>query len=146
MKLAIRNILWPTDFSPLSLAAADPARNLARRFDATLHILHVAPILISDNTTAIEIDTCGPARRNLDRLMSTYFDDDQALVREVRVGTPWREICDYARSASIDLIVISTHGFTGLKHALLGSVAERVVQHAAGAVIVVKSSELAAVT
>jgi nucleotide-binding universal stress UspA family protein len=154
MSLAFRRVLWPTDFSPLSLAAADAARGLARAFGATLHVVHVAPLLVFDSTVARETagdllvsatDTRGPAQRELDRLVRDYFDDDRAVVREVRVGTPWYEICEYARAAAIDLIVIPTHGHTGLRHVLLGSVAERVIQHAPCAVLVVKSFELAAV-
>jgi nucleotide-binding universal stress UspA family protein len=59
----------------------------------------------------------------------------------VVVGTPWYEICRYARDAEIDLIVIATHGATGLRHLLMGSTAERVVQHATAPVLAVKSIE-----
>lgn len=154
MNLAFQNVLWPTDLSPLSLAAADTARGVARTFGARLHVLHVAPLLVPDSTVAMEtagdllassIDIRGTLLRELDRLVHDYFDDDSAVTRDVLVGTPWYEICEYARRASIDLIVISTHGRTGLRHVLLGSVAERVVQHAHCPVLVVKSFELATV-
>lgn len=154
MKPTIRNILWPTDFSPLSLAAADTARDLASRCGASLHVIHVAPMIVFDSTVAIEtagellaseIDTRGPAIIQLDRLVATYFDSGPPVVRSVLVGTAWKKICDYAKSASIDLIVVSTHGLTGLQHTLIGSVTERVVRHAPGPVLVVKNADLASV-
>ena len=154
MTPVFRNILWPTDFSPLSLAAADAALHLARRVGARLHVVHVAPILVPDSTIAMETggdllayqsDSRTQATRELNRLVDSYLYNDPAIIRGVRVGVPWYEICEYARSASIDIIVISTHGRTGFKHVLLGSVAERVVQHAPGPVLVVKSFELASI-
>src|SRR5438046_2829865 len=59
----------------------------------------------------------------------------------VRFGKPFQEICDAARGLKVDLIVISTHGYTGLKHAVLGSTAERVVRHAPCPVFVVREQE-----
>jgi len=59
----------------------------------------------------------------------------------VRFGKPFQEICDAARGLKVDLIVISTHGYTGLKHAVLGSTAERVVRHAPCPVLVVREQE-----
>jgi nucleotide-binding universal stress UspA family protein len=150
--LAIRNILWPTDFSPLSLSAGDAARQVATVTGARLHIVSVAALLVPDSSIVMETagdvlvssaDVRGPVRRELDQLIRDYFGNDAAVTREALVGVPWREICEYARRASIDLIVISTHGRTGLRHVLLGSVAERVVQHAPCPVLVIKSFELA---
>lgn len=149
----IRNILWPTDFSPLSLAAADTARNFARQFGAKLHVLHVAPILVADRTIGMEtggdmlvgrVDT-RDFELKLDRLISDYLAGVSDVQRDVCAGVVWNEICQYATRASIDLIVIATHGQTGLKHVLLGSVSERVVQHAPCSVLVVKNPELARV-
>jgi len=147
----IKNILWPTDFSPLSLAAADAARNFARQFGARLHVLHVAPLLVADRTIGMEtggdlLVGRGDTRDlelKLDNLVSDYLSGVPDVDRVVRVGVAWNEICEYAKQASIDLIVIATHGQTGLKHVLLGSVSERVVQHAHCSVLVVKNPELA---
>lgn len=153
MKRIYKNILWPTDFSALSLAAADTARTLAREFEAQLHVLHVAPLLVADRTIAVETggdlmvaagDTRG-FELKLQRLVNDYLDGVSAIVPIVRVGVAWNEICRYAMEASIDLIVIATHGQTGIKHVLLGSVSERVVQHAHCSVLVVKNPELAKV-
>jgi nucleotide-binding universal stress UspA family protein len=59
----------------------------------------------------------------------------------VREGTPYKEICDGARRLGADLIVLTTHGFTGLKHVWLGSTAERVVRHAHCPVLAVRKLE-----
>jgi nucleotide-binding universal stress UspA family protein len=59
----------------------------------------------------------------------------------VRLGHPYQEITDAARELKVDLIVISTHGYTGLKHVLLGSTAERIVRHAPCPVLTVREKE-----
>ena len=151
MTRTFKNILWPTDFSPLSLAAADTARTLVRDFEAHLHVLHVAPMLVGDCTIAVEtggdlLVAPGDTREfknKLRQLVSDYLCGVPAIESTVRVGVAWNEICNYAKEASIDLIVIATHGQTGLKHVLLGSVSERVVQHAHCSVLVVKNPVLA---
>jgi universal stress protein A len=154
MKPTFRSVLWPTDFSPLSLAAADTAQALAQVFGARLHVVHVVAPLIPDSTIAMETagdllvsaaDIRGQLKSGLDRLVNDYFGADKTVIGEILVGTPWHEICEYARRSAIELIVLSTHGRTGLKHVLLGSVAERVVQHAHCPVFVVKNSILSAI-
>jgi len=62
-----------------------------------------------------------------------------AVVTKAILGTSWTTICGYAERAEIDLIVVATHGRTGLRHVLIGSTAERIVQHAPCPVLVVKS-------
>jgi nucleotide-binding universal stress UspA family protein len=60
---------------------------------------------------------------------------------QVRDGVPWEEVVTAARESNTDLIILSTHGRTGLSHALLGSVAERVMRHAPCPVLVVRERE-----
>jgi nucleotide-binding universal stress UspA family protein len=62
-------------------------------------------------------------------------------VCEAFLGNPWRGVCDYAERQGIDLVVIATHGRTGLQHALIGSTAEKIVRHAPCPVLVVKAEE-----
>ncbi len=87
-----------------------------------------APAIIDGATTALaelrrEAESTGA------KLVSTH----------VRTGTPWHEIVEYLRAdPTFDLVILGTHGRTGLKHILLGSVAERVVRHAPCAVLVVR--------
>ena len=77
----------------------------------------------------------------MQRLIDEQLDRSESITSAVVVGVPWYEICRYARDHQIDLIVIATHGATGMKHLLMGSMAERVVQHASAPVLAVKSIE-----
>jgi nucleotide-binding universal stress UspA family protein len=151
MHIRPTKILWPTDFSPLAMKAADYARAFAAAFHAELHVLHVAAPLIVGEWPSTFIgaevplapqDVLIPAQARLERLIAEEFDDEeQRIVARVIVGLPWQEICRYARHEQIDLIVMATHGVTGLKHLVMGSTAERVVQHATAPVLTVKSIE-----
>ena|SRR5688572_29950452 len=146
-----KNVLWPTDFSPLSLKGAQYAVGFSTAFRSRLHVMHVCPVLTwSDNTMFLmtggdkvvsEVEVLPAAKAQLQRLLAEQFDDSSAIVSAVVLGTPWYEICRYARDQQIDLIVIATHGATGLRHLLMGSTAERVVQHAHAPVLAVKSIE-----
>ena len=78
------------------------------------------------------------ANATLQKLPPDGWDDGKPVVREVRVGAAFMEIIDYARENEIDLIVIGTHGRSGLMHILMGSVAERIVRKAPCPVLTVK--------
>jgi nucleotide-binding universal stress UspA family protein len=161
MKLAFNNILWPTDFSPLSLTAADPVRSLAagdfvgglcNLFKAEVYVIHVQPPASLASTlhppipAAAELGLSSeialdPARTRLDRLVEELFENDAKVQSEVLTGVPWHQVCGFAEQHRIELIVVATHGRTGLKHVLMGSVAERILQHAPCHVLIVKSHE-----
>ncbi|MBM3820879.1 MAG: universal stress protein [Acidimicrobiia bacterium] len=123
-------ILVPTDFSVQADAALAHARALAAQFGATLHVLHVFENVFLRAVVGDPRDLETAARRSLeDRL--TPEDRQLGAVAELQVGDePAKEIAQYARGAGIDLIVMGTHGRTGLPHVLLGSVAEHVVRTA----------------
>ncbi len=76
--------------------------------------------------------------RSLRELMKREFKDANEARAVLRSGYPVEEITEYARRSALDMIVIATHGRTGMKRALLGSVAERVVRHAPCPVLVVR--------
>ena len=78
------------------------------------------------------------AHEHLLRLPPDGWENDKPIVREVRVGAAFMEIIDYARGNEIDLIVIGTHGRSGLMHILMGSVAERIVRKSPCPVLTVK--------
>jgi nucleotide-binding universal stress UspA family protein len=151
-----KRILWPTDFSQLSLVGARYARAFCELYDAPLHIVHVsAPPLSPDVAANLPADV--PAaysdgevieacRKTLDRLIEEEFAGMMGVQSQVRIGNPWSAICEYAREQAIDLIVVATHGRTGLQHVLIGSTAERIVQHAPCPVLVVKNVENGFVT
>jgi nucleotide-binding universal stress UspA family protein len=115
--MKMKEILLPTDFSVVSEAAVKVATALARETGARLHVVHVVPPA-TDPSLGSE---------QLTRLGSLF---GKGLVVEIALlsGRAAREIAKYARDKSIDLIVLSTHGRTGVSRALLGSVAEAVVR------------------
>ena len=144
--MKVQSILFPTDFSELSKAAEQSACDLADGFGAELHVLHVlsdvfltmpqtaAALLISPN--ALEGEITG-AEEAIQKVPPSEWVSGRKVVRAVRIGSTYSTIVEYALENAIDLIVLGTHGHTGLKHVLLGSVAERVVQNAPCSVLTV---------
>jgi nucleotide-binding universal stress UspA family protein len=129
-------ILLPTDGSEGTVAAAEHAGALATAFDATVHVLSVA-----DTRNRFESPTGGIAPsvwlegerdRAADALEAAVdaLPADIDIERETVEGVPRGKIVDYAVDNDIDVIVMGTHGRTGIDHYLLGSVAERVVRNA----------------
>lgn len=150
MKISPKRILWPTDFSELSLHAGRYARGFCELAKAEMHIVHVVPPpLIPDVSVIVpaevpiavsEKELLEAADEALQQVVSEHFDGDARIVRASLSGSAWSEICDYAKEHEVDLIVIGTHGRTGLAHTLLGGTAERVIQHAPCPVLTVKES------
>jgi nucleotide-binding universal stress UspA family protein len=125
-EVAIRNILVATDFSPYSEEAIRAAAALARHFDAALHMLHV--VHHADERPAA-----------LDRLAGVAEGEAGGVpfTATVAVGRPAPEIVSYAAREQMDLIVVGTHGRTGLAHIVMGSVAEAVVRTASCQVLTI---------
>lgn len=148
MLLKPSRILWPTDFSELSLQAAAYARAFRQAFGARLHVIHVLPPPLTPDVSvmlpaevpaaAAEPELLEANRTGLKKLVEAQFGSAGDVEMEVFYGNSWVGICDYAKAHEIDLIVISTHGRTGLSRVLIGSTAERVVQHAPCPVLAVK--------
>jgi nucleotide-binding universal stress UspA family protein len=144
---AIRTILVPTDFSQCSLAGTEYAAFLAKNLHATLRLLHA----MYPYTNYVFVDRAGvrlsglaeameeTARQEMDALKQMDFLRGLPVQTEILPGPTVDEICAAAGDPEIDLIVTSTHGRTGLKHALIGSVAEHVVRYAERPVLVVPS-------
>ena len=146
--IQLNRILVPTDFSDFSRPAIDYGCAIAARFESELHLLHVVPdpaLLIPEagmfSVEAMQAQSDDLALRalsQLNELPGADWDNGKPIVREVRIGTIFLEIIDYARAADIDLIVIGTHGRSALMHVLMGSVAERIVRKAPCPVLTVK--------
>jgi nucleotide-binding universal stress UspA family protein len=141
----IKKILVPTDFSELSLAGIDPALLLARTFDAEILMAHVVdgparfPFHRNEHVTETPAkDEHDRAASELDRFVRTRLDSSIHVRPVVRRGEAASEIIALSNEESVDLIIIATHGRTGLVHALLGSVAESVVRGAKVPVMTVK--------
>jgi|HubBroStandDraft_1064217.scaffolds.fasta_scaffold130380_2 universal stress protein A len=139
----IQNILVAVDFSEYSRAALNYASFLAERFGATLTLVHavepyVYPEDLSAGFTLEEIDARWMQKQK-DKLETLQHTIQEGISTQVVVtmGCAWNRIIGTAKSGKADLIVVGTHGRTGLKHALMGSTAERIVRHASCPVIVV---------
>ncbi len=134
----IKNILFPTDFSKTSLTASEYAVNLAKQYGAKLHVLHVLekipPILairsldLSRDKIIKSIDS--DAQANLDECLKKIKKlGDFEIISVIRKGIDYEEIIKYSKEKKIDIIVLATHGRTGILHTLLGSVAEKVIRY-----------------
>jgi universal stress protein A len=144
----VARILVATDFSETSALALDYARAMAGRFRASIHLLHVLdepptlPTLGSDMFAADVTAFCATrherARQHLQRLLTVEEGARFAATGAVRTGRAADTICDVAIERGADLIVMGTHGRSGVAHLLLGSVAEKVVRLAPCAVLTVR--------
>lgn len=139
-------ILLPTDFSDCSGEAARAARKLAERFGSRIVILHVL-----DEPAALDPMFRGDvplellrsrmeqyARESLDGFLAEHFAGVEDFDTALATGIPYREILRKAREAGADLIVIGTHGRTGVEHVLFGSTAEKVVRMAPCPVLTIR--------
>ena len=147
--VSIDAILIPTDFSETSEAAVTYGCALAKSLKATVYLLHIVenPHLGPGGATlwnyslpALKHRLEEEAEERMATLASQH-EKDLTIERSARVGTPWVEITDEARERGADLIVMGTHGHGAVAHALLGSVAERVVRHAPCPVLTVRAKQ-----
>ena len=151
MIVSPKRVLWPTDFSELSLQGGRYARGFCDVFGAKLHMVHVIPPPLSPDMSVIvpaevpiaisEPELVAAAESALQRLIDEQFEGDETIEFAAIYGNPWSAICKYAHENEIELIVVATHGHTGLRHVLIGGTAERIVQHAPCPVLTVKDPE-----
>jgi nucleotide-binding universal stress UspA family protein len=142
-----RKICCPVDFSDASRLALLEAADLARSFGAELALVHVAPPVASPAAEAL---LAPPARHGEEdpdapQLLAAWGSEAEALAgRAVQTrlssGRPGQEILRYAREGGFDLLVVGSHGRSGLRHLVLGSVAEELVRAAPCPVLVVRRS------
>lgn len=147
--IALKNILVATDFGESAAVALAYGRDLARTFNARLHVINVVEDVmmryspeVSFAAPALQRDLEAGAARSLERLLT---DDDRRTLNvttalPTAINVP-AAIIDYAKANAIDLIITGTHGFGPVKHLLMGSVAERVVRSAPCPVLVVRHPE-----
>jgi nucleotide-binding universal stress UspA family protein len=148
--IEIKKILAPTDFSPHSERALRYAGRLAERLGSELHMLHVLSDVIPTGPDPLLMPVLPPefysenedrARETLLGLLKPEWGNPPAVVTAVQWGGAVEAIVDYAQDQEIDLIVIATHGRTGLSHVLLGSVAERIVREAPCPVLTIRDQD-----
>lgn len=148
--IQLRRILVPFDFSEHSKCALDYACAFAERFGSELHLLNVVheyyPIVPEAGVIPPEADfdrerVAAAVEATLKKYPPAGTHSTSHVVRHVCVGQPFVEIIRYAREQECDLIVIGSHGRTGLSHVLMGSVAERVVRKAGCPVLTVRPGQ-----
>ncbi len=142
-----KRICCPVDFSDASRAAMEVAGDLARRCGADLVLLHAYPVpgyTFPDGSVVASPKMMQELAEQAERHLTAWRADAERLLGAPRVtiekavGEPAAEIVAFAKRAGIDLLVLGTHGRTGLEHALMGSVAERVVRKARSPVLTVR--------
>lgn len=146
--IRLARILLPTDFSKYSSEATKYACALAEKFDAELHLLHVLETHLSSTPefaaglalpTTVKENRAACEKAMLAVLDAAWAQSRRSkIVRAITEGTPFVEIVRYAKDQSIDLIVLGTHGRSGLAYVLMGSVAERVVRKAPCPVLTIR--------
>jgi nucleotide-binding universal stress UspA family protein len=139
-------ICCPVDFSQTSRAALEEAADLARRHGAALTVLHVFEPAVTGEMEASVPELLEATARELERKLAGWKLEAErlgapAVEQAVISGVPGREIAAFASEGGYDLVVMGTHGRTGLRHLVIGSVAERVIREAHCPVLVVRPRE-----
>jgi universal stress protein A len=145
-RLQLKHILVPVDFSEPSEKALKYAARFAEQFGSKVTVLHVIQPMVYPADFGYPptvVDTLDDAVRGQieERLAALARMAGPDARRLVRVGQPYFEIAAAADELKVDLIIINTHGRTGLKHVFLGSTAERVVRHAPCPVLTIRERE-----
>lgn len=144
--MKLENILVPIDFSDHSRAALELGEDLAEKFDAALHLVHVYPLPVAvpspygptvppDFSTQVE----SAVNKHLDDWRGKHVSAKRSVTMYVLAGNASSTITEIAENVGVDLIVMGTRGLTGMKHVLLGSTAERIVRQAPCPVLTTKS-------
>jgi nucleotide-binding universal stress UspA family protein len=145
--IRLSRILVPVDFSVSSRKALQYALAFAHQFGARLLVVHVLELsylgtgLGEIEVPLLENELRENALEHLEKLMTAVVRGTVPCEAQVLGGRPWEEIGGLAKAQEIDLIIMGTHGYTGLKHVVMGSTAERVVRHAPCPVLVVRELE-----
>ncbi len=144
----VASVLLPTDFSGEAGEAAPVAIELAKRFEAKLNLFHCVeqdvppPYYAAGITSIFELndEILAVTRRHLAELLSDEDADDIDHEFIIREGRSPNEIVAFAREAAVDLIVMATHGYSGLEQALLGSTTDRVIRNTPCPLLVIRST------
>ncbi|MDE0204763.1 MAG: universal stress protein [Candidatus Tectomicrobia bacterium] len=134
----LKNLLVPTDFSEDADRAVDYAVGLAQELKASLTLMTATYIGDTPEVSQSYIEKVRAEAQHRIEAVRQRVEDTGVAVKVVMVsGPPAQRITETAQKEAADLIVMGTHGRTGLRHMLIGSVAERVVRHATCPVLVV---------
>jgi universal stress protein A len=143
--IQLRNILLPLDFSEMSLKSLQYAVPFAEQFGAKLTLLHVAqPVDYTvdfTNLVPLPTENFAALEKRLEDIRATKIPANLAVDLVVRHNFVFDGIVEVARDIRADLIITTTHGYTGLKHLMMGSTAENIVRRAPCPVLVVREVE-----
>ncbi len=146
MSYPFKTILCPVDFDDNSLAALALATRVAAEHESTLYLLHVVPIIATLGSSVSAYSTHGPvqeaARKKLESIAGESLGKvkHEVALRVAPVAETAEAVIEAAEELRPDLIVMATHGRSGLSHLLLGSVVEKVVRRAPCPVLTVRPS------
>jgi len=147
--MEIQTILIPTDCSELSKDALKTGIDFSKKFNAKIILLYVGseiPVIpyedlgcLPTEVAANLIETSGQRHRTeLENFWNSHYDSSLNIELVVETGDPFTEIITFAKKTDIDLIIMGTHGRKGIKHAFMGSVAEKVVRYSPYPVLTIK--------
>ncbi|MHB1687194.1 MAG: universal stress protein [Ignavibacteriaceae bacterium] len=144
-----KNILVPTDFSANSVEALEFGHLLAKQNKAILHVLHIIEpvynpnqILDDFNEKRFEQSRYLDAEEELRRFINKVSSQGVDIIEALNSGKPYEQILNYSRKNRIDLIVIASHGWTGLSHLITGNVANKVLRYSEIPTVCVKSNTI----
>ena len=146
LQFHIGKILVPVDFSEHSRKALRYALAFANQFDAEVTLVHIVEQMVYPGDwmyppLAVTDFASEKREQMIERLRSLDAGSGVRTNHVVRLGRAWQEVVEIARESQTDMIILATHGYTGLKHVLLGSVAEKIVRHAPCPVLSVRPEE-----
>lgn len=131
----IKSIVCPIDFSPGSERAMEHAMSVAEKYGATVHLLHVYPLDVFVGpdggltlTPEIVAKIAEQSTQGLEKLATPFREQGRSVAIHVCDGMAAEETVRFAQKQKADLIVVGTHGRTGLSRMFMGSVAERIVR------------------
>lgn len=146
---APKTILVPTDFSGYADKSLQVAIDLARQYTSKVFLLHVVGLVIQctvdycldpRTSTLVETEAIESAKKRIQTLLGKFPDSKSVdIVADIRKGTPYEEILKAQQEKKADLIVMGSHGQSGLVRHLMGSVTEKVIRQAKCSVLLVKN-------
>jgi nucleotide-binding universal stress UspA family protein len=142
-------ILVPTDFSESAAKALYEALDIARQYSSRVYLLHVVGLVIQctvdyclppTTATLVEMEALESAKKMIQSLLGKFPDSKSVdIVADIRKGTPYEEILKAQQERKADLIVMASHGQSGIARHLLGSVSEKVMRQAKCPVLLIRA-------